>query len=86
MISIIKTNKVSVSVVSGMLVIATAYGTCTVDPNEEAIQEAVQEKIAPKEESEAPVEENKSEEGKEAAESEAAEEPKVDVLPGEIVE
>ena len=33
--------KVSISFVGGALVVATAFGTCTVDPDQEAIQEAI---------------------------------------------
>jgi hypothetical protein len=35
--------KVSVTVIGGALIIATAYGTCTVEPNGDAIEEAVKD-------------------------------------------
>ena len=53
--------KVQISFVSGCLVVATSFGTCTVDPNEEAIKEKVLEEV-------------KEEPAKEEAEPEKAEE------------
>tara|TARA_Y100001973_G_C5094522_1_gene279319 strand:+ start:451 stop:687 length:237 start_codon:yes stop_codon:yes gene_type:complete len=41
--------KIKVTMIGGALVVVTAYGTCTVDPNEEAIKDKVLEE-APKEE------------------------------------
>ena len=76
MIQIIKSNKLNISIAGGVLVIATAYGTCTVDPNEDAIKEAVEEKIEEKKASEEPVEE-KVEEKPSAESSEVPEQPKV---------
>ena len=40
--------KVKFSMVGGAIVIATAYGTCTVDPDEVAIKEIVEEKVLDK--------------------------------------
>jgi outer membrane biosynthesis protein TonB len=78
--------KVSISFVGGALVVASAYGTCTVEPDKEAIQKEVLEKAGieeKKEESseekkeEPKVEEAKKEEPKEEpAAEEKAEEPK----------
>ena len=48
--------KVQVTMVGGALVIMTAYGTCTIDPNEEAVKEVVQEKVLGKEEASEPEE------------------------------
>tara|TARA_Y100001973_G_C5207136_1_gene342382 strand:+ start:1302 stop:1637 length:336 start_codon:yes stop_codon:yes gene_type:complete len=44
--------KIKVTVVGGAIVIATAYGTCTVDPDKDAIKDAVlkeESKEGPKE-------------------------------------
>ena len=38
--------KVQISLVGGALVIATAYGQCTLEPNVEAIEDAVEEEAA----------------------------------------
>jgi hypothetical protein len=71
--------KVKVSMVGGALVIMTAYGTCTVDPNEEAVKEAVQKKVEGESSEEVapiPAEEvEKVEEPKEAVEDKKVEEP-----------
>lgn len=56
-IEIIKGNKLNVSIAGGVLILATAYGTCTVDPNEEAIKDAVQEKVEEQKAPEVPIEE-----------------------------
>jgi len=82
MIESIKNNKVKVSVVSGVFIIATAYGTCTIDPNEEAIQQAVEEKVEPKEE--VPAEEPKVEESSEEQVKEPVGEPK-EKVPTEVL-
>ena len=37
--------KVRVSMVGGVIILATAYGTCSFDPNEEAIKEKVEDSI-----------------------------------------
>lgn len=37
--------KVSVTVVGGALIIATAYGTCTVEPDGDAIEEAAKDAV-----------------------------------------
>lgn len=71
-IEIIKSNKLNVSIAGGVLIIATAYGTCTVDPNEEAIKDAVEEKVEEKKASETP-EEEKAEEKPTAVKPEAPE-------------
>lgn len=42
--------KVKVSMIGGAVVIATAYGTCTIDPDEEAIKGKVEEAIESKKE------------------------------------
>lgn len=42
--------KVKVSMIGGAVVIATAYGTCTIDPDEEAIKGEVEEAIESKKE------------------------------------
>lgn len=63
--------KLTVSVVGGALVLGSAYGTCTVDPNEEAIKEVVEEKVLDKaSETKAPEESAKAEEPKEAIKTE----------------
>tara|TARA_R100000388_G_C7159890_1_gene118665 strand:- start:305 stop:541 length:237 start_codon:yes stop_codon:yes gene_type:complete len=63
--------KLSVSVVGGALVLSSVYGTCTVDPNEEAIKEVVEEKVLDKaSETKAPEEPAKTEEAKEAVKPE----------------
>ena len=66
--------KVKITVVGGAIVIVTSYGTCTVDPDKEAIQSAVlkqskeeseevkKEEVAPKEEKKELPEEAKKEE------------------------
>ena len=71
-IEIIKSSKLNVSIAGGVLIIATAYGTCTVDPNEEAIKDAVEEKVEEKKASETP-EEEKAEEKPTAVKPEAPE-------------
>lgn len=71
MIEIIKNNKLNVSLAGGVLVLATAYGTCTVDPNEEAIKQAVEEKVEEKTE-------EKIEEKTEEAPAKPVEEPQVE--------
>ena len=43
--NILKSNKVRVSLVGGAVIIATAYGTCTVDPDESAIEEKIEQVI-----------------------------------------
>ena len=60
--------KVSVGFIGGALVVATAYGTCTVDPNEEAIKDKILK--------EEPVKEEGKEEAKEEAKEEKKEEAK----------
>lgn len=45
MIDMLKNNKMKVSMVGGVLIIVTAYGTCSFDPDETAIKEAVEEKV-----------------------------------------
>ena len=54
--------KVSISFVGGALVVATAYGTCTVEPDQAAIQEAVLPVEQPKEEAPAEKAEESAEE------------------------
>ena len=70
--------KVSIGFVGGAIVVATAYGTCTIEPDQKAIQEAVLPSEEAKEEAPAP--EKKEEQAKEEPvkeePSEKAEEPK----------
>ena len=63
-----KNHKIKVSVIGGALVIATAYGTCTIDPDETAIKEEIQTAI----------EEKKSDEPKADEKEVKLEEPKAD--------
>ena len=42
--------KVKVSMIGGAIVIATAYGTCTIDPDEDAIKDKAEEIIEEKKE------------------------------------
>ena len=74
--------KVSMSFVGGALVVATAYGTCTVEPNKEAILEEVSKEKseeAPKEEAKPEPKEEAKEESKEAPKEESQPEPKNDL-------
>ena len=61
--------KGSVGFVGGVLVVSTAFFTCSFDPNEEAIKEEVIEAIAPEAEEKA---EEPKEEKEEAKETEAS--------------
>ena len=77
--------KVSISFVGGALVVATAYGTCTVEPDKEAIQKEVLEK-AGLEDKESMSSEEKKEEPKEEPKEEKKESDEVEPIPVEKVE
>ena len=65
--------KVKVTMVGGALVIMTAYGTCTIDPDEDAVKDAVQKKVegeASEEVAPIPVEEVEKVEGAKEEKSE----------------
>lgn len=72
--SLLSGAKVKVSMVAGVVVIATAYGTCTIDPDEDAVKEAVIKEVS----EEAPKSEDPPEKPKEV-EAPAGEDKKEDV-------
>jgi len=68
--NLIANHKIKTTFVGGVLVVATAYGTCSFDPDEQAIKEAAVKEVTkeePKKE-EAEKEEPKKEEDKEKSE------------------
>jgi hypothetical protein len=74
--SFFKSWKVRVTMIGGAIVIATTYGTCTIDPDEKAVKEAVEEKIEDAKKSDAPAEESKTEEKEEPKEVDTPKEEK----------
>ena len=64
--------KVRIGFVGGAIVIATTYGTCTIDPNEEAIKEEV---LKEEEKSEEKPEEKSEEKPEEKSEEKSEEKP-----------
>ena len=66
----------SIGFIGGALVVSTTFFTCTVDPNEEAIKDAVLPKVEESKDAE------QSEESKEAAEAEPIPVEKVEEVEG----
>ena len=73
--SFFKSWKVKVSMIGGAIVIATTYGTCTIDPDEEAVKEVVEEKVLKSEEKTGEPEKSDTPEKSEEANKETEEKP-----------